>query len=132
MSQFGVQLHRSSKTKGNGNGKRRIKARDKKRREIGNYFSATRMHEENASKDRRRRGGRRTKVLKRAGFANVVANSTIKKVKIKSVLESGDNRNFARQNIITKGTVISTELGKARVTNRPGREGVVNAKLIVE
>ncbi len=130
MSQFGVQLHRSSKTKGSGNGKRKIKSRDKKHSEIGNYFSATRMSDENVMRDVRRRGGRLTKVLKRAGYANVLSNGSIKKVKIKGVLESRDNRNFARQNIITKGTIINTELGKAEVTNRPGRDGIVNARLV--
>lgn len=130
MSQFGVQMHRSSKTKGSGNGKRKIKSRDKKRSEIGNYFSATRMSEENVMRGVRRRGGRPAKVLKRAGFANVLSNGAVKKARIRGVLESGDNRNFARQNIITKGTIINTELGKAKVTNRPGRDGVVNAKLV--
>lgn len=130
MSQFGVQLHRSSKTKGSGNGKRKIKFRDKRRREIGSYFSATKMHETDVLRDIRRRGGRHAKVLKSAGFANVLSKGAIKKVKIKGVLESRDNRNFARQNIITKGTVINTELGKAEVTNRPGRDGTVNARLM--
>jgi len=46
------------------------------------------------------------------------------------VLESKDNRNFARLNIITKGSVIETEAGKAVVINRPGREGSINARLI--
>ncbi len=130
MSQFGVQLHRSSKTKGSGNGKRKIKFRDKRRSEIGNYFSATRMSDENVMRDVRRRGGTRSRVLKRAGYANVLSGKTVKKVKIKGVLESRDNRNFARQNIITKGTIINTELGKAEVTNRPGRDGIVNARLV--
>ena len=46
------------------------------------------------------------------------------------MLESKDNRNFARQNIITKGTIINTDMGKAVVTNRPGRDGAVTAKLV--
>ncbi|MEA1999387.1 MAG: 30S ribosomal protein S8e, partial [Euryarchaeota archaeon] len=37
---------------------------------------------------------------------------------------------FARRNITTKGAVIETELGDAVVTNRPGQDGIVNAKLI--
>ena len=37
---------------------------------------------------------------------------------------------FSRQNIITKGTIINTDMGKAVVVNRPGREGTVIAKLI--
>ncbi|HUC39058.1 MAG TPA: 30S ribosomal protein S8e [Candidatus Acidoferrum sp.] len=130
MSQFGTQLHSKSNTKATGNGKKRLKLKDKMRSEMGGYFSATKMSEENTFRSHRRRGGKMTSVLKSAGFANLLTKQGYKKVKIKGVLESKDNRNFARQNIITKGTVINTELGKARVTNRPGREGGVNAMLI--
>jgi len=37
---------------------------------------------------------------------------------------------YIRRNIVTKGAVIETELGDALVTNRPGQNGMVNAKLI--
>lgn len=125
-----MQLHSKSSTKATGNGKRKLKFRDKRRSEIGSYFSATKMSDENAFREHRMRGGRTVTVLKQAGFANLLTKQGYKKVKIKGVLESKDNRNFARQNIITKGTVINTEMGKARVTNRPGREGGVNAILL--
>jgi small subunit ribosomal protein S8e len=55
-----------------------------------------------------------------------------KKVKILNVLETPNNKFLAKQNIITKGTIIETEIGKARVTNRPGQEGSVQAVLIEE
>ena len=38
--------------------------------------------------------------------------------------------NYVRQNIITKGAVIMTDAGKARVTSRPGQSGSINAVLI--
>jgi small subunit ribosomal protein S8e len=59
-----------------------------------------------------------------------LTSSGYKKAKIKSVLESPDNRNFARQAMITKGTIIETELGRAVVLNRPGRDGTINARLL--
>ncbi|MGC9011101.1 MAG: 30S ribosomal protein S8e [Candidatus Micrarchaeia archaeon] len=130
MSQFGIQYHGASKRKLAGNGKLKIKSRDKKRHEIGGYFAATRLGEENVIKKVRMRGGRKKDKLKNAGYANLLVDGTYKKVKIKGVVESKDNRNFARLNIITKGTIIETELGRAVVTNRPGREGFVNAKLV--
>ncbi len=130
MSQFGIQMHKSSKTKSIGNGKRKIKFRDRKRHETGNYFSATKLSEKDEKKTIRRRGGNRTAVMKNAGFVNLLTKNGIKHVQIKAVTESPDNRNFARQNILTKGSVITTDLGKAVITNRPGREGVVNAKLL--
>lgn len=130
MAQFGIQIHRKSKTKINGNGKKIVVARDKKKYEIGNYFSATKLYEKNVTKEMKERGGKRKKILKRAGFVNLLTKKGYEKVQIKSVVESKDNRNFARQNILTKGTIINTELGKAVIINRPGREGNINAKLL--
>jgi small subunit ribosomal protein S8e len=130
MSQFGVQIHRKADTKRSGNGTRKLKFRDKKRREVGNYFSATKMSTENVVSRVRRRGAGVGVKLKRAAFANLLTKDGYKKAKITGVLESKDNRNFARQNIITKGALINTELGKAVVLNRPGKEGAINAKLV--
>jgi len=64
--------------------------------------------------------------------ANVLDPKTKKhsKSRIKSVVDNPANRNFMRRNIITKGAVIDTDLGKAKVTSRPGQEGIVNAVLI--
>jgi small subunit ribosomal protein S8e len=47
-----------------------------------------------------------------------------------TIAENPSNRNFARRSIMTKGTVIETSAGKARITNRPGQEGAINAVLI--
>ncbi|MGC8662435.1 MAG: 30S ribosomal protein S8e [Candidatus Micrarchaeia archaeon] len=132
MSQFGVQIHGASKRKSSGNGKLKLKNKDKKRYEIGGYFTATRLaeNEDNIVKKVRIRGGNYKTKLKKAGYANILVDKAYKKAKIKGVVESKDNRNFARLNIITKGTIIDTELGRAVVLNRPGREGFVNAKLV--
>ena len=66
--------------------------------------------------------------------ANVLDPKTKKytKAKIKTVVDNPANRNFVRRNILTKGTVIETEAGKAKITSRPGQEGTVNAVLISE
>ena len=67
-----------------------------------------------------------------AEFANVLDQKAKKfeKSKIVSVVDNPASRHFVRRNIITKGTVIQTEKGKARVTSRPGQDGMVNAVLI--
>ena len=133
MSQMGIQIHTKSNTKMSGNGKKNVRIRDKKRSEVGNYFSATKVASAlpaNVNTNIRRRGGVVAVRLKKAAFANVLTKTGYKKAKITGVLESKDNRNFARQAIITKGAVITTELGNAVVINRPGREGSVNAKLV--
>ncbi len=130
MSQFRKQHHGRSNTKSSGNGKKRLKFRDKLRSESGNYFVATRLADANSLTHIRRKGGASGIRLKAAAFANVLTSSGYKKVKITRIVEAKSNRNFARQNIITKGAVVATELGNAIVLNRPGREGTINAKLI--
>ena len=48
-------------------------------------------------------------------------------VDIEDVVENPANVNYARRNIITKGAVIETSEGRARVTSRPGQVGQVSA-----
>ena len=57
-------------------------------------------------------------------------NNTCKKVKVLDVLENPANPHFIRQKIITKGAIIKTDSGIARVTSRPGQDGQINAVLI--
>ena len=53
-----------------------------------------------------------------------------KLVEIKTVVENPANRNFVRRNILTKGAIVETELGKAKITSRPGQQGFLNAVLL--
>jgi small subunit ribosomal protein S8e len=46
---------------------------------------------------------------------------------IENVAENPANPNYARRNIITKGAIVETDVGLARVTSRPGQDGQVNA-----
>ena len=64
--------------------------------------------------------------------ANVFVPSQKKfqKSEVVQVKENAANPHFVRRNTITKGAVIETKLGLARVTNRPGQEGTINAVLI--
>lgn len=80
------------------------------------------------------RGGKTKIVMLSANEANVLDKKTkkSKKVKIKNVLETPSNRFLARQNILLKGAIVDTELGKAKITNRPSQEGSVQAVLLEE
>ncbi len=82
----------------------------------------------------RARGGSIKTILFSTDEANVIDKKTgkTKKSKIKNVLETPSNKFLARQNILIKGGIIETEAGKARITNRPGQEGNVQAVLIEE
>jgi len=124
------QFHGKPMRKTSGSGKKQRKFRDKRLHEVGGAFASTKVHEKDENKLKRTRGGNLKVKLKRAAFANISTPEGMKKVKINSVAESPDNRHHARMNIITKGAIIETELGNARVTSRPGQHGVVNAVLL--
>ena len=75
--------------------------------------------------------GSKVRVLK-SDIANVTDPKTGKtqKVKMTTVTENPANKNYVRRNFLTKGTFVTTELGKARITNRPGQDGCINAVLV--
>ncbi len=76
-------------------------------------------------------GGNKKNVLLACNVANIIdKKGKAKKAKITNVTETTANRFLARQNILVKGAIIETDLGKARITNRPGQEGSINAVLI--
>jgi small subunit ribosomal protein S8e len=64
--------------------------------------------------------------------ANVATDDGTVRAEIEDVTENAANPNYARRNIITKGAVIDTDAGTARVTSRPGQDGQVNAELVDE
>ena len=81
-------------------------------------------------KSKRARGGKLKVFLLRAKIVNVQDGGKSKKIEIKNVLETPSNRFLARQNIITKGTIVETEIGKVKITNRPTQEGTLNGVLV--
>jgi len=122
-----VQWHLRSRRKPTGGLLRAY--RKKRRRDRGRDFTATRIGEHEA-KVIRVRGGNVKVALLSEQFANVKVGNEVKRVKIIEVVDNPANPKLARQNVITKGAIIRTEIGLARVTSRPGQEGVVNAVLI--
>ncbi|ERG98499.1 MAG: ribosomal protein S8.e [Haloquadratum sp. J07HQX50] len=62
--------------------------------------------------------------------AQISDGETTTSATIQNVIENPANVNYIRRNIITKGAVIETNEGNARVTSRPGQTGQVNAVLI--
>lgn len=108
--------------------------RKKRKYELGGPFTETKLAEKEVRVVERVFGGNYKIKLKYAHYANVVDPETGKaqKVRILRVLETPANREYARRNIIVKGTIVETEIGKARITSRPGQDGVLNAVLIKE
>ena len=107
------------------------KNRSKRLSEQGRVPSLTKV-DERKLKVIRTVGGNHKQILLRDNFVNLLDRKTKKysKVKITSVLETPANRHFVRRSIMTHGCVIQTEKGKAKITNRPGQEGTINAVLV--
>ena len=103
----------------------------KKLHELGREPSLTKLAPKRIRAIRVRGGSFKFRALS-ADVANLYEPKTKKytQAKIKTISDSPANRHFIRRNIITKGCIIDTELGKARVTSRPGQHGAVNAVLI--
>jgi len=106
-------------------GGRYIKRRKKKLYERPGQKRIVKLGEEKRKTVRTRGGNRKTYLLK-----GKMINVKSKRIEIKNVLETPSNRFLARQNILTKGTIVETELGKVKITNRPTQEGLVNGILV--
>ena len=105
--------------------------RKKKQYELGREPSFTKLDKKRIQVIRTMGNNRKLRLLS-ADIANLYDPKTksFKQVKIKTITDNPANRHFIRRNIMTKGAVIDTELGKAKITSRPGQDGVVNAVLI--
>ncbi|MDD5177968.1 MAG: 30S ribosomal protein S8e [Candidatus Nanoarchaeia archaeon] len=104
--------------------------RKKKLGELGSRPVLTKIAERKIKKVRTIGGNCKFKTLFEEA-ANVYDPKTKKyvKAKILSVVDNPANRNYVRRNIITKGTILETDKGKARVTNRPGQDAGIQAIL---
>ena len=105
--------------------------RKKRKYELGREPVFTHIAPERKKIVRVRGGNYKIKLL-RSDMINVYDPKTGKtqKVKITTVIENPANPHFAQRNIITKGAIVETSLGKVRVTSRPGQHGVLNGVLI--
>ncbi|RZN63252.1 30S ribosomal protein S8e [Methanonatronarchaeum sp. AMET6-2] len=119
------------KSKRRQSGGRRKPKRKKRKYELGSETMPTQVGDKKTKKIRTMGGDNKTRALK-INKANITDPETgeTKPAKINEVTENKANPHYVRRDIITKGAIIDTEEGKARVTNRPGQEGAVNATLI--
>jgi len=107
--------------------------RKKKKFERGSEFLETKIGPRKFVVRKARGGSRKYKLLA-VDKINVADPKTGKIVrsKILSVVDNPANPHYVRRNIITKGAVVKTEAGLARIVSRPGQDGIVNAVLIEE
>ena len=112
-------------------GARNVANRGKRKAELGRDPAETRVDEKRLRKIRTRGGNEKL----RLASANKINLTDVKSGKtqvtdILGVIENNANPNYVRRNIVTKGAVVETPEGNAKVTSRPGQDGVVNGILI--
>jgi small subunit ribosomal protein S8e len=113
---------------------RRIRvARNKRRYEIGRELHLTTLGTMKRQQIRTMGANRKARVLT-ADYAYVIDPKTNKTTKtdIVTVVENSANIHYVRRNIMNKGAIINTKLGKAKITSRPGQSGVISAVLVTK
>ena len=120
-----------SKSKRSRTGRRIRYNRGKRKFEIGREQRLTTIGPTRLKKVRTKGNNRkaRAKTIEVAYIVDPKNNKTTK-TEIVSVVENKANIHYVRRNIINKGAIIETKLGKAKVTSRPGQCGSINAVLL--
>lgn len=109
-------------------GGRRIPYRGRRAFEQDRYSSEPTIGTDIIAK-RKVRGKNQKIILRKVSYANVFDhnNKRVVKTKILKVVKNPANRDYERRGVISKGAIIETEIGNAKVTSRPGQHGIVNA-----
>ena len=60
------------------------------------------------------------------------ASGKTQRVEMTNVVENSADPNYVRRNILTKGAIVETSIGRVRITSRPGMDGVISGVLVDE
>jgi small subunit ribosomal protein S8e len=112
-------------------GGRRHVYRKKRKFEQGTFPAETMMGEQKKKVVRGRGGNLKIKVLseKQVCVTDPKTGRT-EKTEVVRVIKNPANIDYDRRGVITKGAVVETPLGQAKITSRPGQHGILNAVLI--
>lgn len=111
-------------------GSRKTAYRKKRKYEQGTFAAQTIMGERKQKFSRRRGGNVKIKILseKQVCVTNPKTGKT-ERTEVLRVVKNPANIDYDRRGVMTKGALIETSLGTARVTSRPGQHGILNAVL---
>ncbi|MBP12718.1 MAG: 30S ribosomal protein S8e [Euryarchaeota archaeon] len=112
--------------------KRPNRYRGKRRTEVSSEAQYAYIGEKDDRKMYRKNAGSLTARLLSANTVNVNLPKEGKTAKatINSVIANDADPNFIRRNIVTKGSIVDTSMGKVKITSRPGMHGVVSGILL--
>ncbi|MFX1324593.1 MAG: 30S ribosomal protein S8e [Promethearchaeota archaeon] len=112
-------------------GKKLKHFRKKRKRELERPTIDPVVGEEKKKKQRVLGGNTKLRLFS-TSFINVTDPNTNKtsKVRILRFESNSASKDLNRRHILTKGAIVETELGNARITSRPGQHGVLNGVLV--
>lgn len=116
--------HRGSARKRTGGRKR--PHRDRRKHELGREPTETTIDDRRLKIVDSRGTGQKIRALA-TDEALLTKDGDTVTTTIEDVVENPANPNYVRRNIVTKGAIIETPEGRARVTSRPGQSGQVCA-----
>ena len=105
--------------------------RKKRKRELERPTINTTIGEEKKKKQRVMGGNFKLKLFS-SQYINVTDPNTNKTARVRILdFERNDaSKDLNRRHVLTKGAVVETELGNAKITSRPGQTGQLNGVLI--
>ena len=112
-------------------GGRKVAMRGRRKFELDRYPNEAVLGD-NQTKTRNVRGNNRKTALKFGAFVNL-ADPISKKMahtKILQVVRNPANKDDERRGVISKGALLETDSGMAKVISRPGQDGCINAVLV--
>ncbi|MBD3340640.1 MAG: 30S ribosomal protein S8e [Candidatus Lokiarchaeota archaeon] len=112
-------------------GKKYRRFSKKRKRDLESPPISTEIGKEKKKKERTMGGNSKLKLFS-SSFINVTDPTSNKTSKVKILgFESNEaSKDYNRRHILTKGAIVETELGKVRITSRPGQHGVLNGVII--
>lgn len=112
-------------------GKKYRHFRKKRKRELERSRIDTEIGQEKKKKQRVMGGNFKLKLFA-TQYINITDPGTnkTKKVRILGFEENLASKDLNRRHVLTKGAIVETELGNARITSRPGQHGVLNGVLV--
>ena len=111
-------------------GGRKISSRMRRKFEIDRYPNEPVLGS-NSLLTRRVRGGNLKMAYKHIEYVNVSNKEEKKttKTKIIRVVKNPANKDYERRGVLSKGAIVETEHGLAKIVSRPGQDGTLNAVL---
>lgn len=112
-------------------GGRKVAMRGRRKYEIDRYPNEAVLGDKSI-KTRRVRGNNLKVAVKFGAFVSL-ADPVLKKTtnaKILQVVKNPANKDYERRGVISKGALLETPSGMARVISRPGQDGCINAVLV--